>query len=128
VPVIGHDPTARVPDPVESLLVIVATGALSLGLVKGPDWGWGAWSVTACWIVAAVAGAAFTLVNRRAETPVVNLSLFRSHVFSIASAGMVLSSAAIAMQLLSLSLYFQQSWHWSPSSPGTGRRSRPAPA
>lgn len=126
VPVIKHDQTARIPDPLESLLVIIAVGALSLGLVKGPDWGWGAGSVTACWIVAAVAAATFALVNRRATTPVVNLALFRSHVFRIASAGMVLSSAAIAMQLLSLSLYLQQSWHWSPLAAGAGIAPGPA--
>ncbi|HUC22711.1 MAG TPA: MFS transporter [Streptosporangiaceae bacterium] len=126
VPVIKHDQTVRIPDPLESLLVIIAVGALSLGLVKGPDWGWGTAGVTACWIVAAFAAVAFALVNRRAETPVVNLALFRSHVFSIASAGMVLSSAAIAMQLLSLSLYLQQSWHWSPLAAGAGIAPGPA--
>ena len=126
VPVIRHDQTARIPDPLESLLVITAVGALSLGLVKGPDWGWGTAGVMACWIVAAVAAAAFALVNRRAETPVVNLALFRSHVFSIASAGMVLGSGAIAMQLLSLSLYLQQSWHWSPLAAGAGIAPGPA--
>jgi len=126
VPVIRHDRSARIPDPLESLLVIIAIGALSLGLVKGPDWGWGTASVTACWIVAAVAAAAFALVNRRAQTPVVNLALFRSRVFRIASAAMVLSSAAIAMQLLSLSLYLQQSWHWSPLAAGAGIAPGPA--
>jgi len=126
VPASRQDLTARIPDPLESLLVIIAVGALSLGLVKGPDWGWGAGSVTACWIVAAVAVAVFAVVNRRADTPVVNLSLFRSRVFSIASAGMVLSSAAIAMQLLALSLYLQQSWHWSPLAAGAGIAPGPA--
>jgi hypothetical protein len=35
-PIIRHDQTVRVPDPLESLLVIVTVAALSLGLVKGP--------------------------------------------------------------------------------------------
>ena len=47
-------------------------------------------------------------------------------MFSIASAGMVLGSAAIAMQLLSLSLYLQQSWHWSPLAAGAGIAPGPA--
>ena len=126
VPVIRHDLAARIPDPLESLLVIVTIAGLSLGLVKGPDWGWGDGRVTACWIVAAVAAAGFAVVNWRAKTPVVNLALFRSRVFGAANAGMVLASAAIAMQILGLSLYLQQSWHWSPLAAGAAIAPGPA--
>lgn len=106
--------------------MIVAVAAVSLGLVKGPDWGWGTVKVTACWIVTAAAVAAFALVNRRAKTPVVNLSLFRSRLFAVTNAAMVLSSAAIAMQLLGLSLYLQQAWHWSPLAAGAAIAPGPA--
>ncbi len=126
VPVIRHDLAARIPDPLESLLVIVTVAALSLGLVKGPDWGWGSGTVTACWLAAAAAAAGFAVVNWRAKTPVVDLTLFGSRIFGVANAAMVLSSAAIAMQLLGLSLYLQQSWHWSPLAAGAAIAPGPA--
>lgn len=126
VPVITHNVATRIPDPLESLLIIIGIGALSLGLVKGPDWGWADGRVTASWVVAAAAAAAFAVVNRRSSAPVVDLGLFRSRVFSAANLAMVLAAGAIAMQLLGLSLFLQQSWHWSPLA--TGAAVAPAPA
>ncbi len=41
VPNIKHNRETRILDPFGSLLLIVGIGAVSLGLVKGPDWGWG---------------------------------------------------------------------------------------
>ena len=35
----------RVPDLLGALLVAVGIGALALGLVKGPDWGWSSYGV-----------------------------------------------------------------------------------
>jgi hypothetical protein len=118
IPVLPREMTARVPDPLESALMIIAIGAASLGVVKGSDWGWADSRITASWVVAFVAGAAFIVVNRRSAAPVVDLALFRDRMFSGANLAMVLGAVALAMQLLGLSLFLQQSWHWPAIAAG----------
>jgi EmrB/QacA subfamily drug resistance transporter len=119
IPPAQHRNIGRVPDPIESLLIIIAIGALSTGLVKGPDWGWDTPRAAAAWLIAAVAGLAFLAVNRRAAAPVVDLTLFRDRGFTTANVGIALAGAAMATELLGLSLFFQQSWHWSAIATGT---------
>jgi hypothetical protein len=106
------------PDVLESVLMITAIGAVSLGVVKGPDWGWTGGRVTVSWVVAFLAGTAFILVNRRSAAPVVDAALFRSRMFSGANLAMVLGAVGLAMQLLGVSLFLQQSWHWSAIAAG----------
>jgi EmrB/QacA subfamily drug resistance transporter len=118
IPVLPREMTARVPDPLESALMIIAVGAASLGVVKGSDWGWADSRITVSWVVAFVAGAAFVVVNRRSAAPVVDLALFRDRMFSGANLAMVLGAVALAMQLLGLSLFLQQSWHWPAIAAG----------
>jgi len=116
---------ARVPSPAATALVMIAIGALSLGVVKGQDWGWTDGRVMLSWAVALLAGAAFTVVNRRSAMPVIDLALFRDRMFSGANLAMVLGAVALAMQLLGVSLFLQQTWHWSPIA--TGAAVAPAP-
>lgn len=118
VPALPPEDTARVPDPVESLLMIIAIAAASLGVVKGPVWGWADDRTTASWVVAIAAGIAFIAVNRRSATPVVDVALFRNRMFSGANLAMVLCAVGLAMQLLGLSLFLQQSWHWPAIAAG----------
>lgn len=118
IPAIARATAARVPSPAATALVMIAIGAMSLGVVKGQDWGWIDGRVLLSWAVALLAGAAFTVVNRRSAMPVVNLALFRDRMFSGANLAMVLCAVSQAMQLLGLSLFLQQSWHWSPIATG----------
>ena len=120
VPSVIHDRAGHIPDPVESLLVVVAIGALSTGLVKEPEWGWGDSRTMAAWILAVLAGLAFLVVNRRVATPVVDLALFRDRRFAAANTAMLFAGAAMGTELLGLSLLLQQSWHWSPIATGLG--------
>jgi len=115
----------RVPSPTATALVMIAIGALSLGVVKGQNWGWTDGRVMLSWAVALLAGAAFTVVNRRSAMPVIDLALFRDRMFSGANLAMVLGAVALAMQLLGVSLFLQQTWHWSPIA--TGAAVAPAP-
>jgi EmrB/QacA subfamily drug resistance transporter len=125
IPAIARATAARVPSPAAAALMIGAIGALSLGVVKGQDWGWTDGRVMLSWAVALLAGAAFTVVNRRSAMPVIDLALFRDRMFSGANLAMVLGAVALAMQLLGVSLFLQQTWHWSPIA--TGAAVAPAP-
>src|SRR5206468_8388791 len=64
----------RVPDLLGSLLVAVGIGALALGLVKGPDWGWTSYGVIGSLAVAVIATAGFWSRSARHPLPVVELA------------------------------------------------------
>ncbi len=118
VPALARETAAHVPSPAGTALMIIAIGAMSLAVVKGQDWGWTDSRIMLSWAAALLTGAAFTVVNRRSPTPVIDLALFRDRMFSGANLAMVLGATALAMQLLGLTLFLQQSWHWSAIAAG----------
>jgi EmrB/QacA subfamily drug resistance transporter len=118
VPNIKHNQETRIPDLIGSLLLIVGLGAVSLGLLKGPDWGWGDGKVIACWAAAVAGTGLFLLSTRLAKVPVVDLAMFKSRVFSAANVTVVLVATVIAIQLLGMSLFLEQAWHWSTVATG----------
>jgi EmrB/QacA subfamily drug resistance transporter len=114
------------PNPVEVASIVIALGALALGIVKGPDWGFTSLRLYVVWMVAAAGAVLFVLGNRRARQPVIALSLFRSRFFSAANAGMALYSLSMVMTILGVTLYLQTNWHWSAIA--TGAAIAPGPA
>ena len=76
-------------------VVLATTGvaALTFGLVKGSDWGWG--SHATAWAPAASAAliALFVLHCLRSRTPLIQPSLFRSRSFTAASLVAIFFSA-----------------------------------
>lgn len=126
IPNVRHDRTTRMPDLFGSLMIVVAVGAISLGLLNGANWGWGSAKIIGSWAAAAAAAAAFVVSTRRAAVPVIDLKMFRSRVFSASNIAIVIAAAILGIQLLGLSLFLQQSWHWSTIT--TGLALAPGPA
>lgn len=120
VPNIKHNQETHIPDMIGSLLLIVGLGAVSLGLLKGPGWGWGDAKVIVCWAAAVAAIGLFLLRTRLARVPVLDLAMFKSRVFSTANVTVVIVAGVIAIQLLGMSLFLEQSWHWSTVATGLG--------
>jgi EmrB/QacA subfamily drug resistance transporter len=118
IPFIRHDLSTKMPDPIGSLMAILTIGAISLGLLNGHTWGWGNGRIIACWAVAVVAAVLFVISTRRSEVPVVDPKMFRSRVFSAANVSIVIGGSILGMQLLAISLFLQQSWHWSTTDVG----------
>jgi EmrB/QacA subfamily drug resistance transporter len=126
IPNVRHDRTTRMPDLFGSLMIVVAVGAISLGLLNGANWGWGSAKIIGSWAAAVAAAAAFVVSTRRAAVPVIDLKMFRSRVFSASNIAIVIAAAILGIQLLGLSLFLQQSWHWSTIA--TGLALAPGPA
>jgi EmrB/QacA subfamily drug resistance transporter len=126
IPDVRHDRTTRMPDLFGSLMIVVTIGAISLGLLNGSSWGWGSAKITGSWVVAVAAAVAFFASTRRAAVPVIDLKMFRSRVFSASNIAIVIAAAILGIQLLGLSLFLQQSWHWSTIT--TGLALAPGPA
>ncbi|UJA20926.1 DHA2 family efflux MFS transporter permease subunit [Thermoleophilia bacterium SCSIO 60948] len=104
----GH-PVPR-PDAFGAALATAGVGALTLGLVKGPDWGWGDTSTVVALGTAVVALGAFLAHTMRHRNPLIDLALFRSRPFSAGSTAMLLFSTAFGGLLLSAILWMQGAW------------------
>ncbi|MFJ5215504.1 MFS transporter [Streptomyces sp. NPDC088354] len=117
---------ARMPDLLGGALLAVAIGSLALGLVQAPAWGWGAAPTLGSFALTAVALVLCLLRSARHAVPVVDLRLLRNPVFAWAGVATLLFYAAFAVQLLGLTLWLQQEWHWSAI--GTGLGVAPGPA
>jgi EmrB/QacA subfamily drug resistance transporter len=107
----GH-PSER-PDPLGVALATAGVGALTFGLVKGSDWGWGTRSIVGTLAVSAVLIALFVLHCLKSRTPLIHPSLFRSRSFTGASVVAIFFSASFAAMLLSIVLWEQGVWGWS---------------
>jgi EmrB/QacA subfamily drug resistance transporter len=106
-------PRSHRPDIRGSLLAVVAVGALALGAVQGPIWGWGDPRT-----IAAFAGSALLaplLVWRSAvhPAPVLELALFRVRSFSAGNLSALLLGTSFFGLVLANSLYLTQVWDYS---------------
>ncbi len=106
-------PQASRPDLSGSLLAVAAVGALALGAVQGPVWGWGDPRT-----IAAFAGSALLaplLVWRSAvhPAPVLELALFRVRSFSAGNLSALLLGTSFFGLVLANSLYLTQVWDYS---------------
>ena len=100
------------PDAAGVVLLTAAVGLISLGIVKGPDWGW-AEPVTGSVAAGAVLLVLFGLRSRRHVAPVIELSLFRIRSFAVASTATFVFSTAFYALLLANVLFLTQVWDYS---------------
>ncbi len=107
-------------------MAILTIGAISFGLLNGQTWGWGDSRIIASWAVAVVCAVGFVVSTRRAAVPVIEPQMFRSRVFSAANVSVVIAAAIFGMQLLGMSLFLQQAWHWSTTDIGLAIAPGPA--
>jgi EmrB/QacA subfamily drug resistance transporter len=112
VPEVRDPERGGFPDLLGSLLLMVAIGLLTLGLVKGPDWSWDGRSLVA-FAGSAVLLVLFTLRSARHPAPVVELSLLRPPAFALSALSALLFFAAFAVLLLANVLYLTNVWEYS---------------
>jgi EmrB/QacA subfamily drug resistance transporter len=101
-------------------LVLSATGMLLLvwGVVDGPDHGWSSPRVLAMLIGGAVLIAAFIAWQRRARSPMLPLTLFRSRGFSLVNVVTLTFSAGTFGAVFLLAQFFQVVQGLSPLDAG----------
>jgi DHA2 family methylenomycin A resistance protein-like MFS transporter len=104
----------RHPDVLGQATGVAALACLAGAIIEGGKLGWANGFVLAAFCAAAVSLAAFVAIEWRAEQPMLPLSLFRSRVFSSASAVGLMINIAFYGLIFVFSLYFQQANHLSP--------------
>jgi EmrB/QacA subfamily drug resistance transporter len=108
------------PDVVGVLLLIAGVGLLALGIVEGPDWGWGSPRVIGVLAGGVVLLAGLVRRSRRHAAPVVEPALFRVRSFAVASSASALFSMAFYALLLCNILFLTGVWHYSILEAGFG--------
>jgi EmrB/QacA subfamily drug resistance transporter len=126
VPDVRHNTESRIPDLIGGGLLIVAVGAIALGLVQAPEWGWGSPKTIVSFALSIIATGLFITRSARNPVPVIDLRLFRDRVFVRANGAMFFANVAFGLQLLGLVLWMQDGWGWSPLQ--TGLAIAPGPA
>jgi EmrB/QacA subfamily drug resistance transporter len=117
IPEVRDDVRGRFPDLLGSLMLMAAIGSLTLGLVKGNDWGWDGRSL-GLFACAAILLVLFTFRSARHPAPVVELSLLRPPAFALTALGSLLFFAAFAVMLLGNVLFLTNVWHYSVTRAG----------
>lgn len=112
----------RVPEPLPDLLgalvLMLGIGALTLGLVEAPTWGFGCARTLASLGAGAGLLAVFGVRSARHASPVLELGLLRVRPFAVSTLALLLFSASFAGMLLSIVVYAQTAWGWSPLRTG----------
>ncbi|WP_234356900.1 MFS transporter [Streptomyces sp. NBRC 110028] len=100
-------------DPLGTLLVLLAIGALTTACAEAPDWGYRA-PATLGFLAAGVATGGLAVAHmRRHPDPVVDPALFRTRAFTAATLGLFTYFLAYAAMVLASTLLFTGVWGWS---------------
>jgi EmrB/QacA subfamily drug resistance transporter len=86
----------------------VALFALVFALIEANAYGWTSWPILALFGIAAAAGLAFVVVERRSRLPMFDVALFRNRTFAGANIVALLVSLAMFGVFFFISLYMQQ--------------------
>ncbi|NGN62763.1 MFS transporter [Streptomyces sp. A7024] len=108
----------RVPDAVGAVAIAVAIGALSLGLVRAEDWGWGSAQMLSTAVI--VVGALAVLIHRvrTHPAPVVSPRLFRVPSFTVANVTTLIFTGAFGAVFLGVSLWLETAADYGPLRAG----------
>jgi EmrB/QacA subfamily drug resistance transporter len=118
VPRSRDESVTRLPDVLGAVLLALGIGALSLGLVQGPDWGWASGRTDAAWALALIGVLGFLGSSARHPVPVVEPALLRVRAFAWSNVTALLFAVAFAASLLSVVLWLQQVWGYSAIKTG----------
>jgi EmrB/QacA subfamily drug resistance transporter len=94
-------------------LLALALATVTLGVVKGGDWGWTSWAEAGCAVLASLAVAGFVRSSRRHPSPVLDPALLRITPFAIANLATLAASMGFYAYLLTHILWLHYVWGYS---------------
>ncbi len=92
--------------------------SLLLGLNQGHNWGWGSPAILSLLASAAIMLGLFVMVERRVVTPMLDLSLFRTRLFSLSVASAVINYICVYSITFLMPFYLLQGRAWNPAEAG----------
>jgi EmrB/QacA subfamily drug resistance transporter len=109
----SREPGSSLPDALGAVLLTAGVGALALGIVQGPSWGWSSGRVIGAFVVSAVSIVLFLVRSSRHPAPVIELSLFKVRSFAVANAGGFVFALGFYALLLCNVLFLTGVWGYS---------------
>jgi EmrB/QacA subfamily drug resistance transporter len=113
-----REPEDGRPDLLGAVMLALGIGALTLGIVKGPDWGWADPRDLAAFALAAGLIAAFLFRSAHHHAPVIELPLLRVRSFALANLASLVFFAGFGAMLLSGVLLLTELWGYSELKAG----------
>ena len=104
---------APLPDALGTTLLVAGVGLLALGIVQGPEWGWGSPEVLAAIVLGVALLPAVIARSAHHPAPVIEPGLFRIRSFAVANAGTLAFSFAFYGLILGNVLFLTGVWGWS---------------
>lgn len=101
------------PDLRGALLLAAALGLLTLGLIKGPDWGWSSAGTIGSFVAAAVALAGFVLSSRFHPAPLIEPAYLRVQSFVAGNLLTIIAGAGFYGYLLTHVLFLNYVWGYN---------------
>jgi EmrB/QacA subfamily drug resistance transporter len=98
--------------------ITIGLTALTLALVEANAWGWGSVRIVGLFALALCGLAAFAVVERRADVPMVDFGFFRATTFLGANLVAFIVSFAMLAMFFFISLYMQNVLRFSPLEAG----------
>jgi EmrB/QacA subfamily drug resistance transporter len=114
----SRDPHAPPTDRAGFALSTAVVGLLVYTIIEAPTYGWASARTIGSFALTAVLAAAFVAFERRAEQPMLDLSLFRNPRFTAASASVAISFFALSGFIFLVTQYFQFVKGYGPLSTG----------
>lgn len=103
-----------------SVVLTVTVAALVTALVNGERWGWTSLTTFGFAATTVVGGALTSMLVTRATAPIIEAELLRVGAFVPAAVYLLVFHVAFGAMLLSIVLWTEQAWGWSPLQTGLG--------
>ena len=113
-----REPEDGRPDLLGAAELALGIGVLTLGIVKGSEWGWGDIRTIAAFAGAVLLVAAFIRRSARHHAPVIELPLLRVRSFALANLAALVFFAGFGSMLLSGVLLLTEVWGYSALQAG----------
>jgi EmrB/QacA subfamily drug resistance transporter len=114
----SRDERPRQLDLVGQALFVVTVGALAYALIEGPRSGWASPLIIALCVITVIGGFLFVRGEQRSADPMMDVSLFRNHEYSLAIGTMFVAFFAVYGMLLLMTQYLQNVQGYSPERTG----------
>ncbi len=108
-----REPDDGRPDLLGAALLALGIGVLTLGIVEGPEWGWGDPRTLTAFLGAVALVAAFLRRSAHHHAPVIELPLLRVRSFALANLATLVFFAGFGAMLLSGVLLLTEVWGYS---------------
>ena len=103
----------RLPDMLGATLSALMLAVLTLGIVKGGDWGWTSPETIGCFVGALLLLGAFIWSSRRHRSPLLDPALLRIRPFVVGNVATIVAGIGFYAYLLTNILWLQYVWGYS---------------